>query len=288
MRRIVLAAAALMASRGLSMAAFRASDQLVLVGVARIAGAAGSSWVTDLTIYNPGNSPAVADLAFLPTGGGDNGAALSSLVAVGPLNPGESLVLDDVLATKFGLASASGAMLIFGSDSRTPALIAPLIATARVYDVTSTGTHGLSEFGLPYYDEANVSAGAVGADAHILVGLEQDDVFRSNVGVWNGSDPSTSIVVRIDFFDARGLAVGSRSVTLAPLGHAQLNAVLADLPVSGRGFSARATLASFTSTESGARPYFFAYGAVIDNRTNDPIFVEPAYAGVEPVDCIFR
>ena len=287
MKRAALLAFALAAAAP-ARAAFRASDQLVVVGVARTAGAAGSFWVTDLTIYNPGNSPATADLAFLPTGGGDNTAALSALVGVGPLDPGQSIVLPDVLQANFGIDAGSGALLIFGSDAQTPALIAPLIASARVYDAAPAGTFGLSEYGLPYYDQANPAAGSLGADTHVLIGLEQDAGFRANVGVWNGSDPSTSIVVRIDFFDSRGLAVGSRSVSLAPLGHLQLNAVLADLGVEGSGFSARATLASFTSTEANARPYFFAYGAVIDNRTNDPIFVEPAYAGVEPVDCIFH
>lgn len=272
---------------GICRAGFRSSDQGVLLGVGRTAGSFGSSWVTDLTIWNAGDSPALVDFVFLPTGGSDNRAALGNVVELGPIPARGSLVAPDVLLNDFGLSTALGAMLYFGSRADAPAVVAPLIVQARVHDASPGGV-GTLEAGSPYYDQANPGATAVGADALVLTGLEESDDFRTNVGVWNGSDPSTSVVIAVDFFDSEGLAVGSLQAALPPLGHVQWNRALASFGARGGGFSARAHLVSSSSAEPGSRPYFFAYGSVTNNHSNDPSYIEPSFAGEEPVDCIFK
>ncbi len=285
------AAAALIFSfvfAGVCGATFRSADQGILPSVGRTDGAFGSRWVTDITIWNSGASPALVDLVFLPTGGTDNSAALGRPVELGPIDPGASLRLPDVFLNDFGVSAAFGAMLYFGSQAGAPALVSPLIVQARVYDSSAPGAAGALEPGSPYYDEGNPAASSVGADIHVLTGLEEDDAFRTNVGVWNGSDLSTSIVVAVDFFDAAGLPVGSVEAALAPLGHLQWNRVLASLGASGAGFSAKAHLISSSSNGSQSRPFFFAYGSVTSNVSNEPIYIEPAFAGEEPVDCIFQ
>ncbi len=243
--------------------------------------------MTDLTIWNAGDSPALVDFVFLPTGGSDNRDALGNVVELGPIPARGSLIAPDVLLNGFGLSTALGAMLYFGSRADAPAVVAPLIVQARVHDASAGGV-GTLETGSPYYDQANPGAAAVGADALVLTGLEESDDFRTNVGVWNGSDPSTSVVIEVDFFDPEGLAVGSLQATLPPLGHVQWNRALASFGSRGGGFSARAHLVSSSSAESGSRPYFFAYGSVTNNHSNDPSYIEPSFAGEEPVDCIFH
>ncbi|MGH9443313.1 MAG: hypothetical protein ACRD16_13685 [Thermoanaerobaculia bacterium] len=274
------------ASAGPCSAGFRSADQGVLPGVGRTAGSFGSNWVTDLTIWNSGPVAAIVDLVFLPTGGVDNRQALQRVVEVGPISAGGTLLLPDVLLQDFGQSAALGAMLYFGSRADAPALVAPLIVQARVHDSSAAG-FGTIEPGSPYYDEAGPGAATIGADILILPGLEESNDFRTNVGVWNGSDISTSIVVAVDFFDSAGRAVGSMQASLPPLGHLQWNGALASLGASGKGFSARAHLVSSTSNEAGPRPYFFAYASVTNNHSNDPSYIEPAYQGEEPVDCIF-
>jgi hypothetical protein len=288
LKKSCLLAGLMLAGASSVRGAFRASDQVVLLGAARTAGAAEAFWLTDVTIFNPGPAAANVDIVFLPTGGTDNTAALSSPVRKGPLSAGQTLLLSDVLGTVFGLSSGGGALLFFGSQADAPGLVAPLIVTGRVYDDTGAGTYSMSEPGLPYYDEANPAAAAVGADVHVLTGLEEDENFRTNVGVWNGSDPTTSIRVRLEFSTAAGLPAATTDVFLPPLAHFQVNGVLASLGLSGQGFTAKASLLSSSSASVSPRPYFFAFGAVIDNRTNDPIFLEPAYLGEEPVNCIFQ
>jgi hypothetical protein len=275
-------------SAGVCSGAFRSSDQGVLLSVGRTGGAFGSSWVTDLTIWNSGISSALVDFVFLPTGGSDNREALGRVVEVGPIAPGATLLLPDVFLNDFGISTALGAILYFGSRADAPAVVSPLIVSARVYDTAASGANGALEPGSPYYDEANAAASSVGGDVHVLTGLEEDGDFRTNVGVWNGSDVTTSIVVAVDFFDSQGLPVGSMQASLPPLAHKQWNGVLASLGVSGKGLSARARLLSSSSTAAGSRPYFFAYGSVTNNHSNDPSYIEPAYAGEEPVDCIFH
>ena len=288
MRKAAVVLLAALAGGGVCRAGFRSADQGVLPGVGRTNGEFGSQWVTDLTIWNAGTNLANVDLVFLPTGGADNTAALGTVVELGPISPGGSLRVPDVFLNEFGLASALGAMLYFGSQAGAPALVSPLIVQARVYDAAVAGAGGALEPGSPYYDEANPGAASVGADTHVLTGLEEDDAFRTNVGVWNGSDISTSIVVEVDFFDSNGLAVGAMNASLPPLAHFQWNRALEALGVTGKGLSAKAHLVSFTSTSVSPHPYFFAFASVTSNQANEPIYIEPAFAGEEPVDCFFK
>ena len=270
-----------------SQAAFRSADQGVILAVGRTPGARGGQFVTDLVVLNAAPAPVRLDLVFLPTGGGDNTDALSRVVTLGPIAVGATLDVPDVLLTAFGVPVGYGAMLYFGSFADAPSLVAPVIVQARAHSVGGNGTFGALEPGLPYYDEANASASAVGADMHVLAGLEEDDAFRTNVGVWNGSDPSTSVVLALDVFDREGRPAASLTVSLPPLAHRQFNGFLSQLGLAGAGYTVAVHLASSRSPDPGSRPYFFAYAAVTDNRTNDPSFVEPAYRGEEPVSCFF-
>ena len=289
MKRMIAFAAACLASAG-AHAAFRSADQGVVLAVGRTPGANGARFVTDLRVLNTAPAAVRLDLVFLPTGGGDNTDALSRVVTLGPIAPRATLVVPDVLLTAFGTPVGYGAMLYFGSLADAPAVVAPVVVQARAYSLgadAAAGTVGALEPGLPYYDEANPSASAVGADTHVLAGLEEDEAFRTNVGIWNGSDPSTSVVLEIDVFDSEGRPAGALTEALPPLAHRQLNGLLARLGLKGAGYSVAVSLASSSSPEPGTRPYFFAYATITDNRTNDPSFVEPAYRGEEPVDCIF-
>ena len=287
MKRAAAGLVFILFSAGLCRAGFRSSDQGVLPGVGRTPGAFGSNWVTDLTIWNAGGFPVLVDLVFLPTGGADNREALGQVIELGPVAPGASLAAPDVLLNGFGISSGLGAMLYFGSRADAPAVVAPVLVQARVHDA-SPGGNGALEPGSPYYDEAGPGSAPIGADALILTGLEDSDDFRTNVGVWNGSDVTTSVVVEVDFFDSAGRAVGALQASLPPLAHVQWNRPLAALGVSGKGFSARARMISSSSPGAAPRPYFFAYGSVTNNRSNDPSYIEPAFAGEEPVDCIFK
>jgi len=271
-----------------SHAAFRSADQGVVLAVGRTPGANGGHFVTDLRVSNAAPAPIRLDLVFLPTGGGDNSGALSRVVTLGPIAPRATLEVPDVLLAAFGIPVGYGAILYFGSFADAPAVVAPVIVQARAYSTgEGGGTFGALEPGLPYYDEANPGASAVGADTHVLTGLEEDDAFRTNVGIWNGSDPSTSIVLAIDVFDRDGRPAASVTELLAPLAHRQFNGLLDQLGLHGSGYSIAVSLVSSASAEPGTRPYFFAYATTTDNRTNDPAFVEPAYRGEEPVACIF-
>jgi hypothetical protein len=279
--------AALLAVSCPAGASFRASDQGVIVAAARIPGLHGASWSTDLSVFNPGLVPAAADFVFLPTGGGDNTAALSQIAHLAPIAPGSTVTVADALENLFGLETAAGAIYFFGSIDGQPGLIAPLLVSASVTTPSIGGPARSIEPGLPFYDEANPKASAIGADRHVLTGLAEDATFRSNVGVFNGSDPSTSIVVSLEFFDSAGASAGAFDLPLPPLAHLQLGRVLSALGHTGRDFSAVAKLVSFTSSSPAPRAYFFAYGVVIANDTNLASFVEPVYPAPEPVDCIF-
>jgi hypothetical protein len=260
---------------------------VVLPGVARVAGDRGASWRTDVNVTNVSAVAVTVDVVFFPTGGGDNTQALSQPVSLGTIAPGATLQYADIFENLLGIDSGSGALVFFSAAADAPQLFEPVVVTGRVYNATPEGTYGLAAPGLPWYDEASPQAASVGADAHLLAGLASNTDYRSNVGVWNGSDVSTSIVARIEIRNANGQVVARTDLSLPPLAHRQINDILATLGLSGQGYLARVSVLSYTSSEPNPRPYLFAYAAVIDNRTNDAIFVEGTYPGEEPVNCVF-
>jgi hypothetical protein len=89
--------------------------------------------------------------------------------------------------------------------------------------------------------------------------------FRTNLGVVNSSDAGQTISIWL--YDAVGTLLGQRSVSLDAGEAIQINdvfghfGVLVDVP------------AAYALVRGDGLHPFFAYAAVVDNRSQDPIFV---------------
>lgn len=233
-------------------------DHVVVVpAAARAPGAAGTSWVTDLVLHNPGPTAATANLFFM-AGGSDNTATAGRQVQA---PAGASIRLGDVVGSLFGLTDSGGAVLV-GSDVE-------LLISSRTYNDASSGTFGQFIPGLPL-------TAAVGADGQPwLVQLTGTDRFRTNVGFANPT--SAELAASVELYDATGAFLGRRRLTVEPYGWRQLNGVVESI-AGGSHEDVRALVAT---TTAGAR--FFCYASVVDNSSGDPVFILPGelFAGVQ-------
>ncbi|MBD3852547.1 MAG: hypothetical protein IFK93_14670 [Acidobacteria bacterium] len=115
--------------------------------------------------------------------------------------------------------------------------------------------------------DAATAAGA-GQDRH-LIQLQNDDTARTNIGVVNAS--ATPISVDVRFFAADGVLLGELRLELEPFESLQINDVFSSLDSAKALDELHDAFAVASSSTVGAA--FFAYASVVDNSTNDAIFV---------------
>jgi len=220
----------------------------LISATAATTGVGGSNWRTELTIYNAGPSTAQVELVFVPGAGGSS--QLRSLFLV----PRQSVTYSNVLSDAFGLLSGAGAISISGSGVITP----DLRVASRTYTEGAVGTYGQDVPGV-FSEELT--------DSLYLPGLESSSAYRTNIGIVNAR-PDASLAV-LSLLDADGTFLGSTNVTL-PGNNFQQASLGAYFPLVASGSRSGMTL----RVSSGAPGSVSAYGSVVDNRTQDPVFVQ--------------
>jgi hypothetical protein len=175
------------------------------------------------------------------------------------LGPRESRAFDDVCVSLFSAPNSAGAIELSQSGPD-----GALVVTSRLYATVPAPTVGMFVPALRIADAHPVSVltsvrnGGSGAG------------FRTNVGLYNPGDSAVSPVVRV--YDGSTLLAETRLD--APLGAhsgAQMNDVFGRI-----GAAALATGNGVVVVDSGGTQPLFAYAAVIDNATSDPILVTGA------------
>lgn len=228
------------------------SNVIIFPVVARVAGAVGTNFRTDVRLVN--NTGAVSDvvLEFYP-GGGTANEEPSETVTLS-IQPGEQVVIDDVLTESFGLDEGISAMRVVSST--------PIVGLARIYNdqrASDAGTFGQA---------------AVGADQRIatrqlgvLAGLSDAPIgagpFRTNIGWFNAGFTPATLTIRAQAND--GSIIETATVTVPPLSQLQ-QPVTALFPSLG----ARENFYVSYSTDS---PSMFLYASVVDNVNGDAVFV---------------
>jgi photosystem II stability/assembly factor-like uncharacterized protein len=215
---------------------------------AHATGIGTSFWQTDVALLNPGTSTAEGTLDFYPADT-DNRQRSTSPLAI-QLGPGQSARLLDVVQDAFGQSSRVGALALAVSSGE-------IVVTSRTYNRAAVGTYG--QFIAAVSERDAVSTG----ETATLVQLRRTAGFRSNVGLVNLTE--TAIRLHAEYFRADGTSIGSASYDLPPLAfHQQNNAIPGTSDVVG-GF-ARITC----ETQGGS---FLAYASVVDNGSDDPVFI---------------
>ena len=221
-------------------------NEWLLPSSARVSGAGGSFWTTDLTVANVGPTEATLYVRFLGHDADGRGGAERTF----RLGPGLSVAYADLLGSVFGLGEAWGAVQL---RSASPSLV----ATSQTSTPGGGGTYGQS---VPLVAETElVRAGA----ARTVPAIREDAAFRTNLVLANATE--SALDVDVSLVSETGVPLGSERYVLPPLGMKQVNHVARELARVSGVSGARLVLS--TPTAGGA---FAAYASVIDARTNDP------------------
>jgi len=214
-------------------------------------GVEGSVWRTDLVIHSFAQDPVTVIVALLPS------SPMGPIVTVErELDPGASVVLEDVLWESFAVAGTRALVVQAPGDS--------LAVSSRTYNLSGSGTFGQLIPG--------VAAGALVAPGEpaFLLGLSGTAGRRTNLGWVNAS--GVPIDVMVDLIGANGDLLARREYAGEPVyAQHQLNDVFAHLGAAPQA----ACYARVTAT--GA---FEPYASVVAGGSGDPIYVA-AQGGLE-------
>ena len=96
-----------------------------------VAGAAGTSWRTDLRVVNPGTAPAQVTITLLRSGADNSSLDRNATVSV---PAGGQVALSDVLESRFAHTGTAAMLIESARDD--------LVVTSRTYNLAPDGTYG--------------------------------------------------------------------------------------------------------------------------------------------------
>ncbi len=226
--------------------------------VAKVAGAAGTNFVTDVRIINENSTTANVTLDYFQSAaGGQTAPTASRTVAV---QAGEQAVIDDLIGTL--PASGLGALRITSNQ--------PVTVVSRVINDqrgSNNGTTGFSVEALELGDaktSGTVGFLSNGSTADIGAGIG----FRTNMGYFN----PTATPVTATFTAHRtsnGSVIGSATVTIP--GFSQVQGAV--FTIIGGVAANDQVQDDFYVTYTASAP-LFVYGSVVDNRTGDSVLIQ--------------
>ncbi|HKS22368.1 MAG TPA: LamG-like jellyroll fold domain-containing protein [Thermoanaerobaculia bacterium] len=208
-----------------------------------------ANWRSDVRIFNPSSSVVTATATFYPLNGGDPIAKQLTI------NANEVKQLDSALNTLFGITNAGGALHITTDNN------APLVATARTYNQTSTGTYG-------QFIPAVTTADAVGKGGRALqiLQVEESDRFRSNIGITEVTGKNATVEVSAITPDSKFAVTGT--FDFAPNEYRQYSSMLKSLGLD-TAYNTRVTVRVIDGDGKVS-----AYASVVDMKTQDPNYVK--------------
>lgn len=227
-----------------------AAQSFVIPGVADLSGGL-ANWRTDLRIFNSGTDPQYVTMTLYPQTGSSSTDPVSRSVSI---NPGEISILNNIVASNFGLTNIGGALHV---DTLTDA---NLVVTGRTYNqVDGGGTYG-------QFIAAVTPADAAGKGDRTLNVLQVEDStrYRTNLGIAEVSGKPAMVEVSVFLPDAK--VAPKVQIPLAANEYRQFR-VLQQLGV-GTAYNARITIRVIDGDGRIA-----AYGSVIDMQTQDPTYV---------------
>jgi subtilisin-like proprotein convertase family protein len=214
----------------------------IIAAVAHTPGALGTTWQTDVRLFNRGS--AIANVTAIFTHSGEEGwnhfAAVKLSIA-----PQQVMALDDVVAATMRTSGIGQLEFLGDSDA--------LAITSRTYTRANGGTYG------QFIPAASTSDSAATA---FIPRIQATPDFRTNIGFAETAGGSGT--VRVTLFDgATGSIVSQQDLAVLPFGQTQFPATGAALMTAElRVISGDARIAGYSS--------------VIDNHSGDPIYVPAA------------
>jgi len=167
---------------------------VVVPSAARAAGVPPSFWVTDLYLMNPGTDQVSVTLYWLVRGQANPEPANEVFTSL----DGETLVLADVLQTVFGFGDEDAAVGAFRvvADGE-------VVVNSRIYNQQEGTTFGQGFEGVP------VAGAIVAGDATDVVGMTENDSFRTNIILIDTSGAGSTVDLSVRDTNGTELASGS-------------------------------------------------------------------------------
>ena len=241
-------------------------NSLIVPAVGHAPGANDSMFESDVRVANTSADTQKYQLNFTLSGTDGTQTGQSTTIEI---EPGDTMALDDILTSFFGIGSDGGAatgvleIRPLTSDTTTLATAPSVqtVASSRTFDETTNGTFGQFIPAIPFSQFA-----AQGARLS-LQQIAQSSAFRTNIGLVEAAGQPASVVLHV--LDDSGNEIAAIPESIPPGGHIQLSNVLPPL-TDGR------VEVENTST-NGAM--ITTYASVIDNVTNDPRSVSAVARG---------
>lgn len=221
-------------------------QRLVLPGVARLPGAFGSFWMTDLNVYNPLDEQQQVEVRFTPLGTQESSSTTLTLA------PHEIRPIPDALKSLFNLESAGGTLHFI------PAV--GINVTARTYSRKGEGTFG---FGMQAIDYFNAAGPRFPLS---FAGAFPGENFRTNMLLTDTSGRGSHANLK-GFGVTGALGTPGMGVETAAESTIQVNSVGPTVGLHSReggGLLVEPTRGTAIATV-----------VAIDNRTNDPTYFPP-------------
>ncbi len=227
----------------------RALSAIFIPAAASTPGLAGSQWVTDVRIFNAGEHTANLTMWY-SVGGNDWYPANTPAKRTFSVAPGATLALDDAVQAQFGKSGTKGALEIRATQNS-------LLIAARTYNQTGNGTYG------QYTAAVDAAAGPTPTEPQHILMLSGGDRYRSNVGFVETA--GFNCFVDLSLRDGTGAELAKKTLYLGPWQHRQeeVFAFFGVPPVTNARLEVKPRAGS----------NLLAYGSVIDNVSNDAVYV---------------
>ncbi len=214
--------------------------------IGKVAGQAGTNFVTDMRVINNGSSVANVTLDFFAQNGGGNAAPTATRTVT--VAPGEQKVLDDLMLATLGVSVGLGGVKITSDQN--------VLASARIINDLRGEGKGTAGFSF----DAQESAGTSGTMSFLANNAD----YRTNIGWFNPS--SSGVTATFVAHKTDGSVLGSNTVTIP--GYAMLQQAAFAL-FSGVAEADRTQNDFYVTWTSGAP--LFVYASVTDNKTGDAV-----------------
>ena len=241
--------------------AAQVNDTYVIPAAINDAGAFGTRWMTQFSVFNPQQYPLTITVVYLPTGGGQ-GIEEAFVVPANATRYSDNILLD-----LFGVSRGSGSLLVATFQDENPTVPDDVISraflvTSNTYNDDPDGTYGQTIpgvwAGLQDYDSDGISAIVHGVRNVSHLG------WRTNIGAVNLG--RTSVTMYVTVFDSDGRKqLDTAPFFIPPFAHFQDG-----LPIQ----IDRGTIEFFVDDPSG-EAVVFPYAATIDQLSGDPTYHSP-------------
>ena len=301
-------AAILFVAVGAFASNFRVADQVYVPAAGHVVGG-GQLFISDIFISNLSSDTVSVSVIF---SSGPNGGAPQTFNNAITLAPNERQELNDFVGPapgKLGLSNALGQLIFNGCKQGGDCNVSTcpggatsgecpdfrnISVESRIYSVAAGSanpqtapTTGQLFSGIPWYNFVSSDAAGVGLDKVFITGLRNNGQYRTNIGLVNASQFSTTTLV-VKLFDGKtNTLLGTAQQTLGPLGQAQpgVGALFSSFtgPTATNAYvtveqtNNQPTADAAANGCSNGCPAFFAYGSQLDNSTGDATTLEPQY-----------